>query len=67
MNHSMLAHPATQHSLKLLSGWGAQILGTEFGLQACKEEGWGRLLDPLQIIEFIKNRLRKSDSSSAQI
>jgi phosphopantothenoylcysteine decarboxylase/phosphopantothenate--cysteine ligase len=55
MNHSMLAHPATQHSLKVLSGWGAQILDTDYGMQACQEEGLGRLLDPAKIIECIQN------------
>jgi phosphopantothenoylcysteine decarboxylase/phosphopantothenate--cysteine ligase len=55
MNHRMLAHPATQHSLEVLSRWGAQILDTDYGMQACKEEGWGRLLDPAKIIVSIQN------------
>jgi phosphopantothenoylcysteine decarboxylase/phosphopantothenate--cysteine ligase len=57
MNHRMLSHPATQSSLKILESWGVQILGTELGHHACHEEGWGRLLDPMEIVKALKSRL----------
>lgn len=53
MNTQMLAHPATQESLKKLKSWGTTILDTEAGNLACGEQGSGRLLAPQVMLEKI--------------
>ncbi len=53
MNTQMLAHPATQESIKKLKTWGTEILDTDAGNLACGEQGSGRLLAPAIILEKI--------------
>ncbi|MFH1726997.1 MAG: flavoprotein [Pseudomonadota bacterium] len=55
MNHNMFNHPATKESFLKLKKWGVKVLESEYGMQACKEEGDGRLLDPMRIYEEIIN------------
>jgi phosphopantothenoylcysteine synthetase/decarboxylase len=57
MNSKMLSHPATQASLKRLTEWGVTVLDTDNGALACGETGEGRLLEPEQIFEAIRQRL----------
>lgn len=53
MNSRMLAHPATQASMKTLSNWGYQLLETAFGELACGEVGLGRILEVEQLLMAI--------------
>lgn len=46
MNTRMLAHPAVQENLEVLTRWGCRILPTEEGEMACGTTGSGRLLSP---------------------
>lgn len=50
MNSMMYLHPVTQASLKKLSSMGIELLDTAAGILACGEEGYGRLLEPDQIL-----------------
>jgi phosphopantothenoylcysteine decarboxylase / phosphopantothenate---cysteine ligase len=45
MNRQMWNHPATQRNIKQLETDGVRILGPATGLQACGEEGDGRMLE----------------------
>jgi phosphopantothenoylcysteine decarboxylase/phosphopantothenate--cysteine ligase len=55
MNPSMLSHPATLENFKKLKSYGYRVLDTEWGMHACGDEGYGRLLEPVQIIEQLAN------------
>lgn len=56
MNTQMLAHPATQDSIKKLKSWGTVVFDTDAGTLACGEQGSGRLLAPAIILEKIMNQ-----------
>jgi phosphopantothenoylcysteine synthetase/decarboxylase len=60
MNQQMFKHPATQESLAKLEKWKIRVLPTDIGLQACGDEGPGRLLDPDQIYSEICKELGRS-------
>ena len=53
MNQAMWGNPSTRDNCKLLSKRGIQFFGPEDGLQACGEEGSGRLLDLEAIIDGV--------------
>lgn len=53
MNQQMWHHPATQHNINILKSRGIQILGPDFGEQACLEVGLGRMLEPENIVNQI--------------
>ncbi|RUQ94654.1 bifunctional phosphopantothenoylcysteine decarboxylase/phosphopantothenate--cysteine ligase CoaBC [Legionella septentrionalis] len=54
MNRSMWKHPATQENCALLSQRGAMIIGPEEGMQACGEEGFGRMSEVENIITALR-------------
>ncbi len=49
MNQQMWQHPATQENLATLVRRGVRIWGPASGIQACGEEGPGRLLEPEEL------------------
>lgn len=51
MNTMMYQHPTTQASLKKLADMGVELLDTAAGILACGEEGYGRLLEPTEILQ----------------
>lgn len=51
MNRQMWEHPATIANMTILRERGVHILGPDWGEQACKEVGWGRLLEPQSIVD----------------
>ena len=53
MNRSMWAHPATRANCELLAERGALFIGPEEGSQACGEQGFGRMSEPLNIINAL--------------
>lgn len=57
MNTHMYENPATQANLALLKSRGWQMIEPESGLLACKENGKGRLADPLEISKFAMDLL----------
>ncbi|MCV6546410.1 MAG: bifunctional phosphopantothenoylcysteine decarboxylase/phosphopantothenate--cysteine ligase CoaBC [Cohaesibacter sp.] len=57
MNVRMWEHPATQRNLALLQKDGHVIVGPDYGLMACNEEGFGRLSEPDEILAAIKSHI----------
>ena len=57
MNQQMWLNPATQENIKKLLSRKVKILGPAVGLQACGEDGPGRMLEPHEIVEqlFLAN------------
>lgn len=54
MNKQMWHHPATQRNIQQLSHDGVTILGPASGVQACGEEGDGRMLEPEQLFSLLE-------------
>lgn len=53
MNREMWQNPATRRNIAQLIADGVQVLGPDNGMQACGEEGAGRMLEPEQLAEHI--------------
>ncbi len=53
MNKEMWQNPATQRNIERLLGDGVQIMGPDSGIQACGEEGMGRMLAPEMLARLI--------------
>ncbi|AIL32801.1 bifunctional phosphopantothenoylcysteine decarboxylase/phosphopantothenate--cysteine ligase CoaBC [Basilea psittacipulmonis] len=53
MNHEMWSHPATQRNIQTLKQDGCQIFGPNSGVQACGENGPGRMLEPEELLAEI--------------
>tara|TARA_B110000438_G_scaffold241828_1_gene241096 strand:- start:1211 stop:2416 length:1206 start_codon:yes stop_codon:yes gene_type:complete len=55
MNVRMWEHPSTKENLNKLKNFGYKIIGPEIGEMACGEFGEGKMTEPLEIVEIIKN------------
>jgi len=55
MNREMWDHPATQRNVQTLKHDGVMILGPAQGDQACGETGFGRLLEPQELLEALQS------------
>lgn len=53
MNRQMWESAATQRNIKQLVADGVIVLGPESGVQACGEEGLGRMLEPAQLAQAV--------------
>ena len=53
MNRAMWANPALQENRVLLEGRGIRFLGPAEGDQACGEEGVGRMMEPIDIVNAV--------------
>src|SRR5512139_2889607 len=53
MNRQMWERPATQRNIAQLKADGVSILGPDSGIQACGEEGMGRMLEAAQLAQDI--------------
>lgn len=53
MNQAMWQHIATQNNIKRLMERGITFLGPDSGVQACGDIGPGRMLDPVDIVDFL--------------
>ena len=53
MNREMWLNAATQRNIKQLIADGVQVLGPDSGVQACGEEGMGRMLEAAQIAQDV--------------
>lgn len=58
MNRQMWEHPATRRNAAQLATDGAILLGPAAGEQACGESGYGRLLEPQQILDALDAHFR---------
>lgn len=54
MNQQMWQHQATQANLKLLQARGVYLIGPNSGEQACGEIGFGRMSEPLEMLQQIQ-------------
>lgn len=54
MNQAMWQHTLTQANRQVLQQHGITVLDTAEGSQACGDRGFGRMLEPAQIVEAIK-------------
>jgi phosphopantothenoylcysteine decarboxylase/phosphopantothenate--cysteine ligase len=64
MNMQMWANAATQRNVQRLVADGVTLLGPASGLQACGEEGMGRMVEAEELARDILNRLQDSASSN---
>ena len=55
MNHAMWNNPATQANLKTITDRGVICIGPEEGEMACGESGLGRMSEPADILNSIKD------------
>jgi phosphopantothenoylcysteine decarboxylase/phosphopantothenate--cysteine ligase len=53
MDAEMWAHPATKANVKAISGFGYRLLGPEKGELASGKIGWGRLVEPDDIVRAV--------------
>lgn len=53
MNREMWQNPATQRNIAQLVADGVEVLGPECGVQACGEEGMGRMREALALVQDI--------------
>ena len=53
MNREMWSHPATRRNLAQLVADGTHVLGVGQGEQACGENGDGRMLEPLELLQDV--------------
>lgn len=60
MNREMWANAATQRNVAQLIADGVQVLGPDSGMQACGEEGLGRMLEPVQLARDITGFLQNT-------
>ena len=54
MNSQMWAHPAVQHNVQTLRGWGYTMVGPEAGELACGTTGQGRMAQPTAIVAALQ-------------
>lgn len=53
MDAEMWAHPATKANVAAIKGWGYKVLGPEKGELASGKVGWGRLVEPDEIVRSV--------------
>lgn len=53
MNQGMWKHTSTQDNLQAISAKGIVVLGPGEGSQACGDTGFGRMLEPMEIVEKV--------------
>ena len=67
MNKQMWENAATQRNIARLHADGITILGPESGVQACGEEGLGRMLEAAQLAEAIVSFFQPKRLSGVQL
>lgn len=65
MNREMWQNAATQRNIAQLIADGVQVLGPDRGMQACGEEGMGRMLEAEQLAQDVLALLRNAPLSLA--
>ncbi len=63
MNREMWLNAAMQRNVKQLIADGVQVLGPDSGVQACGEEGMGRMLEAVQLAQEIAAFLQTGNTS----
>jgi phosphopantothenoylcysteine decarboxylase/phosphopantothenate--cysteine ligase len=62
MNREMWLNAATQRNVAQLIADGVQVLGPDSGVQACGEEGMGRMLEAVQLAQEVGRVLTRHSS-----
>ena len=57
MNQAMWQAAATQRNIEQLARDDVAVLGPAAGMQACGEEGWGRMLEPAELLAALPGLL----------
>jgi phosphopantothenoylcysteine decarboxylase/phosphopantothenate--cysteine ligase len=57
MNMYMWKNPAVQNNIQKLKSYGHHILGPAAGVQACGDDGPGRMVEPGEALEYIVSKL----------
>jgi phosphopantothenoylcysteine decarboxylase/phosphopantothenate--cysteine ligase len=60
MNEAMYIHPQTQSNIQKLRAAGVEFILPGKGYLACREEGWGRLPAPGEIVDYALQLLKRS-------
>ena len=55
MNVKMWEHQATNTNINKLKDYGVEILGPDEGEMACGEYGFGRMSEPIDLLNYLKN------------
>jgi phosphopantothenoylcysteine decarboxylase/phosphopantothenate--cysteine ligase len=66
MNREMWLNGATQRNVALLTADGVKVLGPDSGVQACGEEGLGRMLEAAQLAQDVLALLRNRSLSHGE-
>jgi phosphopantothenoylcysteine decarboxylase/phosphopantothenate--cysteine ligase len=66
MNTAMMMHPATQEAFTRLKNWGVTVLEPGLGRLACGDVGYGKMSDPEEIAEMIKQKLYRVDTGGTK-
>lgn len=67
MNQAMWRHAATQANIALLETRGVRMLGPDEGAQACGDSGPGRMLEPMDIVAAVRERLLDGRLSNRRV
>ena len=67
MNPDMWNNKITKNNIKKLIDSDIKILGPGYGLHACGDTGYGRMIDAATIIENIKNENNKNELSGINV
>ena len=67
MNRQMWESPATQRNIAQLKADGVIVLGPDSGVQACGEEGLGRMLEAVQLAQSIVASLQPKSLSGVRL
>lgn len=67
MNPNMWENKITQNNLKKLHSANIKILGPGYGEHACGDTGYGKMLDPISIIENIKNENSENELNGVNV
>ncbi len=67
MNREMWLNQATQDNVTLLANRGIKIWGPAEGAQACGETGPGRMLEPVELMEWLKTSFSPGALSGANV
>ena len=63
MNVRMWEHPSTKENILKLKSFGYKIIGPEIGDMACGEYGEGKMTEPNQIVNTLKNYFSNLDKN----
>lgn len=66
MNTRMWRYPATQASIARLKQWGIHVLPVACGELACGEQGEGRMLEPVEVLQTVERLLSVDRNVSGQ-